>query len=586
MTLVAVLLLVPTVTAATGTGNPCTASWSGPSAQHSYPCAGHVYAAWGRDLLLRYSAPLAAALLLLAVVPCVCVARYCFQECGGSRSRRPTALRRSDLEECLNGSGSDGGSDDDRGLGDDCDKASAEGEPDTLADWILVEADDVGAALTHHRHMAVYSRSSICMTKAATLLLAVLAVAFVAAAYYSGVIVFVGIKRFVHGILAMIRWILSITDDATRLLQVKGRLPDDFQAYVDTVLSIRGDLQQVVDDWSDGEQLNRFEYFVGFTSFPAMVPAGLCALCVLCAVFNFRRLLPMVVVLLCTLAAVPFGAGATVMFFAAEPFDVMCRERAAQLERRPGVFQWYVLPRCAEVNPVNRLLSELENKTRVYANKACESMHHICDADPAYEPRRAPLAIYHCARPPTDCSTLADVRNASNALTLKPVFPGGCPADNGGCTLTRCATDCENTEVRRAASTAVDAFDEVARIYRAVVKVLAPWRDCNVFFDEVLSYVHVCGHFSRGIRQLGVSCCLVVGAMYAAVLLMFLGSKRFRQPPHRAHAARLVAAAAAAPILADGSFGRDGGSNAEMRTPALPRRGGDGEWSSAEDEDD
>jgi hypothetical protein len=465
------------------TGNPCTKSWKGPSKKHDLnQCNTTHFRQWAESEGPRVAFPLAVALLMLFTIPCVCCARACCQLCGGSKMRPG---------------------------GDDA--------WDTRPEPMLLR---------------MYNPKCILIVRALALVLLVLAIIFVILAYVGAGEFHKGIGEFIDGLQGLVDWVLSLLNALLNKLRVGGVLPDRFQMFETSEEKLRSNANSVTDATRNNEHVATVKRVVKMCSYPLMVPGAMCVMGLIAAVANIRKCLPMFVITVFVIVALPVGLMGTVMFVVDLPLQVACNEKTAQLERKPGFFQWSVIPQCS-TSPIGTLTAKLDEETAKFSQRACTVMRDtLCDRDPVFSATTKPFL---CEKDiPTTCTTPAQVQTLSDRMVLKTGAPECDKNSHSACSLSACATQCLNQTMRSEAKTIPDTLRDMTNIHGAVTDVLLPWADCNKFWDKILSFVPVCGGVTTGVRLIAAACTMCVVTMFFGIIVMFLGSKRYFAPPAEA----------------------------------------------------
>ena len=465
--------------------NPCTRGWTNASADNHLSCAEAT--AWEHWITSRaplITVPVAMGLLMLLSCQCVFAGRYGFEICGSNR-QRPGHWCKG---------------------GEEWDKR------------------------TEAERKTAYSDREICLNKAATVPLLGFAIAFV-------IIMVLGAQKFSSGVTEVeggwnntINFFRNITDGVDR----QTRRADGTTPLPDGIFTtIQKGLRDAAATWQSTQSAeSAAKSITVFFSVFAGIPALLLVLGVLAAVCNIRRNLPVTLVYCSFILAFLYGLAGSTFLLGEAPLDLICGAFRSQLDRQPGVFQWFIVPKCQDSNVfgiVKHTMARIESRL---ALSTCDDLLQICSPGLWYN-FSDPDRIFACEISLANCTDYAAVRQVADTLTLKLLVPEGCGpftlTDN--CTLENCAEYCSTPQLRNAAGSAFRGLNDTYNIFTAIDIYIEPWLNCNALLDRIVEIAApICNNLPSGLHSLGVACLIVVVGMYPVVPVYLMGQKRFFSP--------------------------------------------------------
>ena len=495
---VVALVLVATATAADMPDNPCTKGWTGPSTSNDLTCKVILNATkdgipdFAITTAIKVGAPMLVALLVFLSCPLVFCSRYVCQCCGGWRQRPGSG--------CCSCSGSE---------------------------W-----DD----RTDEERQSAYSAYEITTVKVLAFVVALVGAGCVVMAYVGGIRVLDGVNEVITGATGLVRWAVGLLLQVINAIRGPNPsvLPSSIATTFDTFERRLNETNNTVER-IQGEVLQHkaIEYFrsgVTAVSYPSMVPAAVFLFGLCTALFNVRTCCPCLLILFSFILVLPFGVMSSVFFAINVPFDVVCAEVAAQTAKQPGYIQWGVVPQCTDANPLRYVDQALNNTIRDIAESGCADLVLMCDPSSVYDAVNAPDKVFRCESPyRVNCTNLVELADFLDSLVLKPDSPYDCGAavPRWNCSVRNCAQYCTNATFRDNANTAVSGLELIQRADAAARRLLLPWADCNRFVDHVLDGLPLCGSLHQGLRLLAASCVFIELALITAIVVYFLGQKRF-----------------------------------------------------------
>lgn len=258
----------------------------------------------------------------------------------------------------------------------------------------------------------------------------------------------------------------------------------------------------------------------------AVVPLFLLGFTGLFAICNCRRCCPSCFTCIYFLFGILFSIlGLVLLILGMIVFTPLCDEINLQTSRSPGLFQWYVVPKCEDFINFTEQKETIDSMEASFAGKFCQEIAlNLCDPNITYDAGQ-PTKVFWCnitnATARAACPTFqaaSAVVAASYAKTSSPVCGGS------NCTITQCPTLCTDGTAQNATKTALKLLRSANLLFNALDLVL-PLMDCNVIIDRVLLILKSCPDLRDGLTKLGVAFFITLVAIVFGWLIMMRGQK-------------------------------------------------------------
>jgi hypothetical protein len=517
------------------TDNPFTASWTGPSTRQSFEASDSDI----ESFIMRKAAfPLflaALGILVLLGSPCVCCFRYCCQCCGSS-NMRPGHL-------CCGGAEMD--------------------------------------YLDETTKMRKYTRTDVLCNRYSTYAALVLAVIFLIMAFTGAARLAAIPSNITKGISRTVDWVLNILQkliDAAVDSSASGIIVESNSAstmnYVDgfdytKFAAIKRSLASAKASAVNAADSSSIAFTVpAYIGFALAAPTMVIALGVISAFCNCRICLPYLTV--CSSVLMQFVAFllACIILLILIPINVVCGEVDAQIEKTPGLFQWYIVPQCEQTTLISSASQAMETAQSGLGTLACDKLRSLCTSNTS-----SGTPYLQC-----DSTKLASCQKVSQALDIlgsSVVMSTSACASSAttSCTVQECALTCTDPSLQLTSKAAMKSLRIGVRLLNAMETYLFPNIKCNVLIDKVLESVPVplCNDLRGGLNLLAAAAIIAGITLLATIVLMFRGQKRFFDidalPPAPAADAPSNIGVVCAPLI---GYGMDPyvnpGSHVEMST--------------------
>lgn len=169
---------------------------------------------------------------------------------------------------------------------------------------------------------------------------------------------------------------------------------------------------------------------------------------------------------------------------------VFCGETVLQYERKPGVFQWYVVPWVQKEFDFDSLQSAVKNSDESAADKACSGVLSACEEESGTTTTK-PFVCPEDLTSSTDCTSVQQVSTFISETHLKSsLLETDCPSPEGSttwtCTVEECVTACVSESVQNAAISLMTLL-EVAENTSTALTLVEPLLEPNYLVDLMLS---------------------------------------------------------------------------------------------------
>lgn len=169
---------------------------------------------------------------------------------------------------------------------------------------------------------------------------------------------------------------------------------------------------------------------------------------------------------------------------------IFCGETVLQYERKPGVFQWYVVPWVQKEFDFDSLQSTIQSSDENAAQNACSGVLSVCEEESGTTTTK-PFVCPEDLTSSTDCTSIQQVSTFISETYLKPsLLDTDCPAPEGSttweCTVEECVTACVSDSVQKAAI-ALITLSDVASNASTALSLVKPLLEANYLVDLALS---------------------------------------------------------------------------------------------------
>eukprot|EP00796_Vickermania_ingenoplastis_P004087 gene4087-2935_t len=221
----------------------------------------------------------------------------------------------------------------------------------------------------------------------------------------------------------------------------------------------------------------------------AVVFLGLIALTLVAAIFEWGKIACFCGWLYYVLAVL-LALLAVVMAVLAYVVSGLCGEVVLQLGRKPGLFQWYVLPTLEDTFDFSTIREDVQTEVTKASNEACTQLLKVCDPSSQVAGAK-PFVCGGGINTAADCTSINEVVTAVEGTYMRQQYEAAlCPAPDGvsdwKCTLYECSTHCSQEEAR---STALEVVEKAAFAVNAstALSLVEPILESNYVLDLILS---------------------------------------------------------------------------------------------------
>ena len=211
-----------------------------------------------------------------------------------------------------------------------------------------------------------------------------------------------------------------------------------------------------------------------------------------------------------------------------------CDETAAHKVRQPGIVQWWAVPTCQSILPLNATKAAVLAAERDNAVRACAMLSSSCENSNVYFAALQPTLIFSCpysATPQTSCATFATATNEVSSNTRAKTFgltQKLCQSvDNALCSVRQCSTDCADATTRASMKSAISQLDDAGLALEAFTKDILPINDCNTLYDKMFEVIGECSNLTQATTMLRVGAVMYALASWGMIVGMALGENRF-----------------------------------------------------------
>ena len=470
-------------------GNPCTSDWTGPSSDNKFECNGVV--SWVIEKAIPIAVPFVLAVLITFPGCCLVLgSRYCCSCCGSSQMR-PGHV-------CCGGS----------------------------------ELD----ALPTHDKVLLYDKCGIRSVKLLTVFLAVVGATIVAISFIGGSKIASSARETTTGFTDGVEFALDLINRTLDAIKdpVSGAYPSgfssaDFDDATRRLTDIKNDAVGYVNTYSG--DVTTYSLVPAFVS---ILPALVMAVPVLFALCSIQAIGPLAVICCSFSLQFVFMTVATVLAVVLLPLDIVCNELTDQLDGKPGVFQWYVVPSCESNTPFQSVRDNIDTMEYDASTDACSALLDICSTSTIYNPSYSKVVFICNVTSSGQCPNLETVQGTMGAMSIKSGAPETCGGNPSQCTVQYCADHCDDSTARSSAKEAVANLNTAVRVKDAFISILLPWFDCNRIINKVISSgpEQLCSGIVGGIRMVCVGSYMSSAGLIVCIVVCLLGQKRFVDQEH------------------------------------------------------
>lgn len=464
--------------------NPCTSKWTGPDRHNSLDC--EEWQGWLISRTVPIAIPLVISLLFLIPGYCVLLCGRYICNCFGSSRMRPGHC-------CCGGSELD----------------------------VLSEPEKI----------MMYDRCGIRTVKLLALLSAILGLVIIIISFVGGGKVASAAGEATDGVGDGIDFMLDLVDQTLEGIRdpSDGSYPPGFsKGNFDSVIDTLSDLNHDIRD-----QVGLYDkYLQSYSVIPAYVaalPALLMAFPLLFAICNIRTCGPLSIVCCSFHIQFIFMLVATIFAIMLIPIDLVCGELYQQLDGKPGVFQWYVIPECEYQSPFKDILDNIDEMELDASNDACQSLLEFCSTSTTYN-SGDPQRMFTCnLTAAIDCADLHTVKGTMETMLIKTGAPETCGGNPSLCTIPYCANNCDNPNTKSASADAVDFLNIGIRVLDTFDNIIRPWLNCDRLINKALESgpLQICDGIGGGLKMICAGSYMSAFGLIFCVVLCFLGQKRF-----------------------------------------------------------
>jgi len=434
--------------------------------------------------------PVAVSALVLILYPFVIIFRFCCQCCGGS-NRRPDGI-------CCGSSKFDSMDDDE---------------------------------VSSH-----YSRGSRWCGKIMTLVV-------VGGGIVGLALMLSGNAQFVaqfHNLFKSILKLLDWADGQASLIHEKmtinGHLQGLNQSFFDEFQSKTDDMRSRINDYENNANSQFMTKATQIAMIVAIVPCALFTLLPLMALCNIRRCIPMLLTLFFWIFCFVFCLVGAVFFTVGSVLGDFCDELTLQAEKKPGIFQWYVVPECNYNAPFGPFKDQVNSVEHDESKKACDELLNICVYnDSVWLPNDQPSKFFYCpdlSNTSIACPNVSGVVHQLDTIIVRTAAISPCnPPYTLNCTMANCATHCWDPSIRDVMSQVLNISEIADHASQAYHLYVEPLLSCDVLLDKALEAFDTCRPFSNAFKTTGAGSIVYGGFFFVGIIVLLRGTKLFHSAP-------------------------------------------------------
>lgn len=173
-------------------------------------------------------------------------------------------------------------------------------------------------------------------------------------------------------------------------------------------------------------------------------------------------------------------------------FHAACGEVVLQYTRRPGLFQWYVLPNLEEEFDFDGILDDVNSELLDASTSLCSELLNYCESESGTTATK-PFVCGNDLTSASQCTSIEEVDKVFTGTYMKSAYTSTlCPAPSGvsssdwTCTVEQCATYCSTTTLQESALTALNGYHYAVNASTAASYV-SPMVQSNYILDVVLT---------------------------------------------------------------------------------------------------
>lgn len=256
----------------------------------------------------------------------------------------------------------------------------------------------------------------------------------------------------------------------------------------------------------------------------AVFPLVLIAFTVLFSCCNCRFCLPSCFSCVYYLFFFLFSLLAIILLIIAPIMGALSAEIDLQESRKPGVFQWYVIPYCEKQANFTSLKQQIADMELSLAQDVCEKVSKYCSPSLYFNSSEDDRKFYCNMTNETKATDCASFKMTLQVLNNSWVKDGANPCNGMNCTLLQCGDNCTDPTIHDAAADATVMVLKAGRLFDAL-RFLTPLMDCNVLSDRLLMMLKSMPEMSEGLWMLGAAFLITQVMLVVGAVIMFFGAK-------------------------------------------------------------
>eukprot|EP00744_Colponema_vietnamica_P004918 GILI01007274.1.p1 GENE.GILI01007274.1~~GILI01007274.1.p1 ORF type:complete len:555 (-),score=139.98 GILI01007274.1:300-1919(-) len=480
-----------TVAAAEKGTFPCTQDWTGPNYNNTFSCNGDQVGNWIEDNSEVWGSFIPAAIGILVLFPIsfvLIIGRYCCNCCGSSK-QRPSQF-------CCGGASDD--------------------------------------ELSESELISKYSSSCVFLVKFFSIFIAFMGITGVTLTYLGGAKIDSGVKDVTPTVDTIASWALGIISDVKAGIADPTNSSDypigfnvsQFDSVISDINRYHHDISSDINEYKD--PISRYTKYPAYV---AAVPAVFMLLPAIAAIFKIRRGLPIFFIVWSFLLQFVYLVLATICLILFFAFNIVCDDLSTVNTGERSITEWYLIPRCDHEAPFQSIVDNVHEIERDNSISGCQTLLNFCSTTEIYDAATAPMMVFYCnlTDANTQCTNVESVTAIVNAMHIKTGAPENCGNASVPCTLARCATDCQSTSTRDAASQAVSLLNTANRVVNAINNILLPWLDCSALLGKIMNLgaKSTCKTLKDGTNYLRVGALVLGIGLLLEIFFGFLGQKRY-----------------------------------------------------------
>jgi hypothetical protein len=225
-----------------------------------------------------------------------------------------------------------------------------------------------------------------------------------------------------------------------------------------------------------------------------------------------------------------FAALGAVFLVLAVGLATGCGEVQRQLDRLPGVAQWYAIPYCENLSHFDNLYTTLTSEEEGDAKNVCFNLLSYCSTTSTYS-NSDPNMYFYCPFTSSNYATVCANYAAAKVVIQQVVAKTTSPVCGGtACSYTSCGSDCTVSAVKTSAVTNLKLLTDSSKLASAAA-IVAPFTDCNVIGNMAASSVSgACPYLRDGMWKIGFACFFSSILFAIGIIVLFRGQKVFFKP--------------------------------------------------------